>query len=81
MLSAMPAASLTTTNVALSANSLQLATSVHVLLSTAVVNVTSGLEVHCTPTLDNGSTTNFVTRSLVEILDITTRYEHQSKGY
>ncbi|CAK1597329.1 unnamed protein product [Parnassius mnemosyne] len=69
--SALPSAS----NIALSANSLQLATPAHVLLSTAMVNVISGTRKKYTARLllDNGSTANFVTQRLSEKLGLSHR--------
>ncbi|CAK1593737.1 unnamed protein product [Parnassius mnemosyne] len=69
--SALPSAS----NIALSANSLQLATPAHVLLSTAMVNVISGTGKKYTARLllDNGSTANFVTQRLSEKLGLSHR--------
>ncbi|CAH0713945.1 unnamed protein product, partial [Brenthis ino] len=67
-LSASPSAS----NVMLSATSMQLATSAHVLLSTAMVNVISatGKKYAARLLLDNGSTANFITQSLSEKLGL-----------
>ncbi|XP_041972778.1 uncharacterized protein LOC121728634 isoform X1 [Aricia agestis] len=62
-------------NVVLSANSMQLATSSLVYLSTALVNVTSatGKKYTARLLLDNGSTANFVTQSFVEKLGLSLR--------
>ncbi|XP_035457975.2 uncharacterized protein LOC118281504 isoform X2 [Spodoptera frugiperda] len=73
--SALLSASPSTSDVALSANSMQLATSSHVFLSTALVNVTSatGKKYTARLLLDNGSTANFVTQSLAEKLGLSQR--------
>ncbi|XP_059045837.1 uncharacterized protein LOC131841541 isoform X1 [Achroia grisella] len=54
---------------------MQLATSAHCLLSTALVNVTNATGNKCTARLllDNGSTANFVTQSLSEKLGLSQR--------
>lgn len=64
-----------TSNVVLSANSMQLATSAHVLLSTAMVNVISakGAKYTARMLLDNGSTANLVTQSLTKKLGLSLR--------
>ncbi|KAL0867450.1 hypothetical protein ABMA27_008237 [Loxostege sticticalis] len=61
--------------VTLSATSLQVATSAHVLLSTALVNVlnSSGEKHTARLLLDNGSTDNFVTQSLCDKLGLSRR--------
>ncbi|XP_050358095.1 uncharacterized protein LOC126778512 isoform X2 [Nymphalis io] len=66
---------LATSNVALPANCLQLATSAHVLLSTALVNVigASGKKYTARLLLDNGSTANFVTQTFFEKLGLLRR--------
>nr|XP_049706139.1 uncharacterized protein LOC126056604 isoform X3 [Helicoverpa armigera] len=73
--SALLSVSPTTSDVALSANSMQLATSSHVFLSTALVNVTSatGKKFTARLLLDNGSTANFITQSLAEQLGLSQR--------
>ncbi|XP_059057219.1 uncharacterized protein LOC131850860 isoform X2 [Achroia grisella] len=72
----LPSASPSLSNdVALSADTMQLATSAHCLLSTALVNVTNATGNKCTARLllDNGSTANFVTQSLSEKLGLSQR--------
>ncbi|KAJ8722082.1 hypothetical protein PYW08_004484 [Mythimna loreyi] len=73
--SALPFASPSSSNVVLSANALQLATSAHVLLSTALVTVAdvTGKKYTARLLLDNGSTANFITQSLSEKLGLLRR--------
>lgn len=73
--SALLSVSPTTSDVALSANSMQLATSSHVFLSTALAKVTSatGKKFTARLLLDNGSTANFITQSLAEQLGLSQR--------
>ncbi|XP_026744728.1 uncharacterized protein LOC113506069 isoform X1 [Trichoplusia ni] len=73
--SALLSASPSSSNVVLSANTMQLATSSHILLSTAVVKVTAvtGKQYTARLLLDNGSTANFITEKLSEKLGLLRR--------